>query len=165
MSDKEGAEGAAKLVSMDVLKLIETSLRSSMEAQIESLKIMISDLMSPVPPVIEERDKGALEEGDSSVLPSSSKPFDSDHLDKNKTPNASPRATSVGASYNTVAPPFRSPDIPVPHPHINTRGDPPKFNDQDFSTWQFEFRSHVSVPPMNFGESSWKVTSLTTPTS
>jgi hypothetical protein len=66
-----------------------------------------------------------------------------DHLTTIKTPIASPKATSGGASYNNVAPPFRSPDIPVPHPHINTRGDPPKFNDKDFSTWKFEFKSFV----------------------
>ncbi|KAK1683797.1 hypothetical protein QYE76_044645 [Lolium multiflorum] len=51
--------------------------------------------------------------------------------------------TSGGDSYNRVAPPFLSPDIPVPHPHLNIRGDPPKFNMKDYDTWQFEFRSDV----------------------
>ena len=145
MPDDEVPEGAAKPVSMEDLKLMETSLRSSMEAQMESIKIMLSGLIMPVPPVIpviEEKDKGALEEGDASGSPSTRKTLDGDHLDKIKIPNASPRA-GVGESYNAVPPPFRSPNIPVPHPHINNRGDPPKFNVEDFNKWQFEFRSHV----------------------
>ena len=50
MPDDEVTEGAAKPVSMDDLKLMETSLRSSMEAQMESIKIMLSGLM-PVEPL------------------------------------------------------------------------------------------------------------------
>jgi hypothetical protein len=146
MPENEDTEGGVKPVSMDDLKSMETSLRSAMESQMESMMKMISDRLPSAPsviPVIEERDKSGLEKGDASDSPSSSTPLGSDHLDNNKIPITSPKATSVDASYHVVAPSFRSPDIPVPHPHINTRGDPPKFNDQDFATWKFEFRSHV----------------------
>ncbi|KAK1694085.1 hypothetical protein QYE76_010782, partial [Lolium multiflorum] len=78
-----------------------------------------------------------------SALPSSTKPVEGDNLNTIKYPIASPRGTSGGESYNRVAPPFLSPDIPVPHPHLNIRGDPPKFSVDNFDTWQFEFRSHV----------------------
>ncbi|KAK1620012.1 hypothetical protein QYE76_025529, partial [Lolium multiflorum] len=61
MPDDARAEGAAKMVSMYDLKSMEASLRSSMEAQMESMRKMISGLLTPVPPmapVIEEKDKG-----------------------------------------------------------------------------------------------------------
>ncbi|KAK1644518.1 hypothetical protein QYE76_062323 [Lolium multiflorum] len=140
------SEGAAKPVSMDDLKSVEASLRSAMETQMETLMKMFSDRFPVAPPIIptvEVKDKGELEEGDASALPSSTKPLNGDNLTTIKSPIASPRGTSGGDNYNRVAPPFLSPDIPVPHPHINTRGDPPKFNENDFDTWQFEFRSHV----------------------
>ena len=146
MPDDDGAEGAAKLVSMDDLKSMEASLRSAMETQMETFMKMFSDRFPTAPsviPTLEVKDKGELEEGDALALPSSTTPLNGDNLNTIKTPSASPRGTSGGVSYNNVAPPFRSPDIPVPHPQINNRGDPPKFNVEDFSTWQFEFRSHV----------------------
>ena len=146
MPDDEHSEGAAKPVSMDDLKSVETSLRSAMQTQMETLMKMFNDRFPAAPPIIptvEVKVTGGLEEGDASALPSSTKPVDGDNLTTIKTPIASPRGTSGGESYNRVAPPFLSPDIPVPHPHINIRGDPPKFNVKDFDTWQFEFRSHV----------------------
>ena len=142
MSDEEPPEGAAKMVSMDDFN----SLRSSMEAQMESMRKMISELLTPVPPMapaVEVKVTGVLEEGGASVLPSSTKPVNGDNSTAIKSPIASPRGTSGGESYNRVAPPFLSPDIPVPHPHMNIRGGPPKFNVKDFDTWKFEFRSHV----------------------
>jgi hypothetical protein len=66
--------------------------------------------------------------------------LDGENLDKIKTPNSTPKA-GLGESYNVV--PWCSPDPPVPHPHTNNRGDPPKFNAEDFSKWKFDFCSHV----------------------
>ena len=109
-----------------------------MEAQMESMRKMISELLTPVPPMaptIEVRDKGELEEGDASALPSSTKSLNGDNVTTTKSPIASPRGTSGGESYNRVAPSFPSPDIPVPYPHINIRGDPPKFSVENFDTW------------------------------
>ena len=77
MPEDEGMEGAAKSVSMEDLKSMETTLRSAMEAQMESIKLMLSGLMPPVPPaipIIEERDKSGLEKGDVSGSPSSTTP-------------------------------------------------------------------------------------------
>jgi hypothetical protein len=142
MPNEESSEGAAKTVSMEDFN----SLKSSMEAQMESMKKMIAELLAPAlpkAPSVEVKDTGALEEGEASELPSSTKPVEGDNLNTIKNPIASPRGTSGGESYNRVPPPFLSPDIPVPHPHLNIRGDPPKFSIDNFDTWQFEFRSHV----------------------
>ncbi|KAK1696173.1 hypothetical protein QYE76_012870 [Lolium multiflorum] len=140
MPDETPLEESDKLVIMEEIN----SLRSSMDAQMESMRKLISELLTPVPPrapAIE--DTGVLEEGGASALPSSTKPVEGDNLNTIKSPIASPSGTSGGESYNRVAPPFQSPDIPVPHPHLNIRGDPPKFSVENFDTWQFEFRSHV----------------------
>jgi len=142
MTDDVPPEEAGKLVTMEDIN----SLRSSMDAQMESMRKLISELLTPVPPkapVVEDKDTGVLEEGGASALPSSTKSVEGDNLNTNKSTIASPRDTSGGESYNRVAPPFLSPDIPVPHPHLNIRGDPPKFSVENFDTWQFEFRSHV----------------------
>ena len=142
MPDDGPTEGEAKMVTMDDIN----SLRSSMDAQMESMRKMISELLTPPHPVAPTKEGNvtdALEEGDASVLPSSTTPVDGDNINTIKSTIASPRGTSGGESYNRVAPPFLSPDIPVPHPHINIRGDPPKFSVNDYDTWQFEFSSHV----------------------
>ena len=36
-----------------------------------------------------------------------------------------------------------SPDPPIPHPHINNRGDPPKLTTSSFNEWKFLMKSHV----------------------
>ena len=134
MPDEEPSEGAAKTVSMEDFN----SLKSSMEAQMESMKKMIAELLAPAlpkAPSVEVKDTGVLHEGEASDLPSSTKPVEGDNLNTIKSTSASPRGTSGGESYNRVAPPFLSPDIPVPHPHLNIRGDPPKFSIDNFDTW------------------------------
>ena len=45
--------------------------------------------------------------------------------------------------YNEV-PHFYSPNPPIPHPHINNRGDPSRLNPSCFTNWQFSMRSHVN---------------------
>ncbi|KAK1619969.1 hypothetical protein QYE76_025486 [Lolium multiflorum] len=60
MPDDAPVEGAAKPVSMDDLKSMEASLRSAMEAQMESLMKRFSDRLPVAPsviPTIEEKDK------------------------------------------------------------------------------------------------------------
>jgi hypothetical protein len=52
MPENEATDGAAKPVSMDDLKSMETSLRSAMEAQMETLMKMFSDRLPMAPSVI-----------------------------------------------------------------------------------------------------------------
>ena len=44
-------------------------------------------------------------------------------------------------NYNET--PWYSLYPPIPHPHINHRGDPPKMCDYSFAQWQFLMKSHV----------------------
>jgi hypothetical protein len=146
MPDDENPEGTAKPASMDDLKSLETSLRSSMEANMLDMKKYLVEILIPsIPPVIpitEDKDKESLLEGDASVSPSTKFPLNGDDLYNIKTSTASPRAgLGVKESYNAVD--WHSLDPSIPHPHINNRVDPPKLNVEDFNRWQFEFRSHV----------------------
>lgn len=137
-------EGAEKPASMDDLKALETSLRSSMESQMIDMKQYLADLLKmSVPPIIPiMEDKDSLLDGEASASPSSKKPLEGDNLANVKVSSASPKkGLGEKEGYNAVD--WRSPDPPIPHPHINTRGDPPKLNVEDFNRWQFEFRSHV----------------------
>ena len=43
--------------------------------------------------------------------------------------------------YNET--PWYSPDPPIPHPHINHRGDLPKMCDYSFAQWQFLMKSQL----------------------
>lgn len=144
MPDDENTEGAEKLASMDDLKSLETSLRSSIESQMLDMKKYLAELIKPsVPPIIPITEgKDPLLEGDASASPSSKEPLEGDDLANVKVSSASPKkALGEKEAYNAVD--WRSPDPPVPHPHINNRVDPPKLNVEDFKRWQFEFRSHV----------------------
>ena len=144
MPNDEITEGAEKPASMDDLKSLETSLRSSMESQMLDMKKYLAELLKPsVPPIIPiSEDKDPLLEGDASASPSSKKPLEGDNLANVKVSSASPKkGLGEKKAYNAID--WRSLDPPVPHPHINTRGDPPKLNVNDFGRWQFEFRSHV----------------------
>ena len=144
MPNDEITEGAEKPASMDDLKSLETSLRSSMESQMLDMKKYLAELLKPsVPPIIPiSEDKDPLLEGDALASPSSKNPLEGDDLANVKVSSASPKKDlGEKESYNAVD--RRSPDPPIPHPHINNRGDPPKLNVEDFNRWQFEFRSHV----------------------
>jgi hypothetical protein len=115
MPDDGPSEGEARPVTMDDIN----SLKSSMDAQMESMRKMISELLAPprpVAPTIEVNITDAVVEGDTSVLPSATTPMDGDNLNTIKPPIASPKGTSGSESYNRVPPPFQSPDIPVPIP-------------------------------------------------
>ena len=92
MPDEESSEGAAKMVSVEDFN----SLKSSVEAQMESMKKMIAELLAPAlpkAPSVEVKDTGALDEGEASDLPSSTKPVEGDNLNTIKSPIASPRGT------------------------------------------------------------------------
>ena len=45
--------------------------------------------------------------------------------------------------HHMEPPPWYSPNPPIPHPHINNRGDPPKLSAFPFGSWQFQMKSHV----------------------
>jgi hypothetical protein len=93
MPDDDNTEGAEKLASMDNLKSLETSLRSSMESQMLDMKKYLAELLKPsVPPIIPITEyKDSLLEGDALASPSSKKSLDGDDLGNVKIYSASPK--------------------------------------------------------------------------
>ena len=58
--------------------------------------------------------------------------------------NESPPKIDGGNKPEYHGVPFTySVDPPIPHYHINNRGDPPKFNPSCFTNWQFMMKSHI----------------------
>ncbi|KAK1614438.1 hypothetical protein QYE76_019955 [Lolium multiflorum] len=99
MPNEESSEGAAKTVSMEDFN----SLKSSMEAQMESMKKMIAELLAPAlpkAPSVEVKDTGALEEGEASELPSSTKPVEGF---KPYNPDKLTRREAVDSQLNNTA--------------------------------------------------------------
>ena len=107
----EDSGSKASEVSMDDLKKLEHNLRSSMDSQMEELHDMMSQLLQkgniPASPPLEENTSAGLNGEGEGTKESPSK------IDGGK------------AEYNAV-PLVYSPDAPIPHPHINNTGDPPK---------------------------------------
>jgi hypothetical protein len=116
---------------MEDLKDLETSMRSTMDAQMKELREMIVQLLpkgvgSPLPPL--------------EVNSSAAQATEVEESDGTKE---SPTKSASGKEKYSEVPHIYSPDPPIPHPHINNRGDPPKFNPSCFSNWQFLMRSYM----------------------
>ena len=126
--------------TMDDLKKMETSLTSSMEKQMNELRDMIAQLMkakdtappstlgSPSPEDKEDK------EGDGESQTESPPP---------KWP--APKKGKDGKEEFHEVPHWYSPNPPIPHPHINHRGDPPKIlATSSFSQWKYLMKSHLN---------------------
>ncbi|MEO7173451.1 hypothetical protein, partial [Flavobacterium sp.] len=121
--------------------------KSSTDAQMKELKDMMQTLMqrtlAPLPP---PEIPGVTQGGESKDKPSEDdsekgKGVDEDPT-KIKPPNASKEEGGEG-EYSRV--PFTySVDPPIPHPHVNIRGDPPKLDTAMFANWQFLMTSHMN---------------------
>ena len=141
MPETSPVDGASKPVSMDDLKALETNFKSSMDAQMLEFRNMFLELkrglVAPSPVQIEESDISPEEAKAKAAATSVETPGAED--DPTKTMNGS--TSSQKESYHATM--WKSPDPPIPHPHINNIGDPPKINVNDFDRWQFEFRSYM----------------------
>ena len=94
-------------------------LEASMGAQMEELRAMMAQLlnanMPPAAPSL-EANASAAQSGDG------------------EKPIKDPRPKIDGGKAEHHEVPFvYSPDPPIPHPHINNRGDPPRLNPSCFS--------------------------------
>ena len=124
----ENSGGNTSPVSMDDLKKLETSLTSSMDAQLKELREMMTQLLNgSKPPASSSLEVNASatqgEEGEG-------------------TKESPPKIDGGKAEHHAVSFVY-SVDPPIPHPHINHRGDPPKLISSRFSNWKFSMRLHV----------------------
>ena len=64
---------------------------------------------------------------------------------KNHTPKEKPSSQGNGSKEEFHAvPPSYSPDPPIPHPHINNIGVPPKIDaSSSFTQWQYLMRNYL----------------------
>ena len=113
MADGEVAPvGATTPVSMDDLKNLETSLTSSMNAQMAELRAMMAQLLAASPPPAAT----SLEVNASAVVSGEG---------EQQTKEPPPKNDGGKGDHHNV-PFIYSLDPPIPHPHINNRGDPPR---------------------------------------
>ena len=146
MPETSQSDGAPKPVSMDDLKALEASFKSSMDAQMLELRKMFLELKrgqaAPPPLRIEESDLSSEVAKAKAAAASAETPGAEDDPSKNKNGStSSQKGDDNKETYNDTR--WKSSNPPIPHHHINNIGDPPKINVNDFDRWQFEFRSYM----------------------
>jgi len=112
--EKDG-EGSKATVSVEDFK--------SLESRIDILATLLQSLVDakkdpPKPPPQEDLD---------TTLPGFVKALDKPAEEKSEDNNSgsSSKKGNEKGEHHMVPPPWYSPDPPIPHPHINNRGDPP----------------------------------------
>ena len=122
MPDDGDKDEAGKSVSMDDLKAMESTLRSSMDAQMLAMREFFTELMTPeVPPFIPiTEDTDPLLAGKALGSPSNKRPEEGDDLAKNKDSSASSLKGDDGKrEYHEEK--WRSPDPPIRYPWTISR--------------------------------------------
>src|SRR4051812_30701494 len=141
MGSHDGGDGseASNTVSMENLKKLESSLCSSLGKKIKQLCDLVEQLvkekMASPPHPLEE--PTTLPKVNASASPTVVVVGD----DTDNT-NPSTKKDNGKEEYHKV-PSWYSPDPPIPHPHINNRGDPPKLVEHTFAQWKSLMKSHV----------------------
>jgi hypothetical protein len=110
------------------------SLESTMSSQMSELREMIAQLMQAKAPSAHPPPEipATLNRGDLGL--------EEEDADKYKDKEA--RSFTKGNRKGEF-PHCNSPDLPIPHPHINNRGDPPKLEASNFGQWQYQMVSHM----------------------
>ena len=124
---------------MEDFRKLETTLNSSIEAQraqMDALREMIAQQKASTSPSLEDPK-------DPPKDPTSVSPEEEKVGDETISDSTSTKKKDGKEDYHEVPPPWYSPDPPVPHPHINNRGDPPKLNASSFMSWTHQMKSHV----------------------
>ena len=122
----DGSEVVDK-VTMDHLKTLETTLLRSFESKMEEMQQMIARLTSSTapPPSSTEattplsKDKAHVESKEGETV--------------GENINGSTSKKESGKENYSEVSHLYSPDSPIPHPHINNRGDPPKLSASSFN--------------------------------
>jgi hypothetical protein len=126
MGTQQG-EGSGQ-VSTDDFKTLE----SSMTTQISELREMIAQLMQAKTPI---------------ATPPPKKPatpqLENMGLEEEDAEKATDAKSCTKGDRKGEFPHWYSPNPPIPHPHINNRGDPPKLDALNFGQWQYQMISHM----------------------
>ena len=149
MADDEGDKVAA---TMKDLKELKGSLTSLVDTRMDELHELITKLASAratTPPASSAHndnssEKVNVEDEEADDGDTGTKEDEDKANEKPKPPkkSSSSDGKGKGANYHAV-PPNYTPDPPVPHPHINNIGVPPKIDASSFSQWQYLMRTYL----------------------
>jgi hypothetical protein len=124
----ESSETSGNQVTMDDFK----SLESTMTSQMSELREMIAQLMQAKPPSAPPLPEIP------ATLNGENVGLEEEDADKDKEARSSTKGDGKGEF-----PHWYSPNLPIPHPHINNRGYPPKLDALNFGQWQYHMISHM----------------------
>ena len=105
-------------------------LRSSMDARLDQMLELIKQLAQPKEPTKPPPEKDDDDLESLSNKEGEGKEEDPTKLKQDKDVSSSSHEGGEKKEYHSVS--WLSPDSPVPHPHINNRGDPPKLDAINF---------------------------------
>ena len=135
----EGESEASHSVTMVDLKNLETSLSSTLGNEIQQLRRLVEQLVrdkqTSTPPYQEETPPNPKANAPAN-------PLEEVVGDEHNSTNSATKKGDGKEEFHTVLR-WYSPDPPIPHPHINNRGDPPKLVAHTFAQWQVLMKSHV----------------------
>ena len=129
-------------VTTDDFKAFQESMKSSVALEMEKMREMIAQLLQAKgtpPPNVEEPIPSKEEEASAKAKAEAKAKAAEEGLGTEETSGS----TKPNENKEYKETPWFSPDPPIPHPHINHRGDPPKLTDHSFEQWQYLMKSHV----------------------
>ena len=141
MGSEVGEDGGetSNTVSMEDLKNLETSLNSTLGNEIQQLHQLVEQLIrdkETSPPLSPE------ETPPNPKVNAPAKPLEEVVGDEHNSINSTTKKGDGKEEHHAV-PGWYSPDPPIPHPHINNRGDPPMLAAHSFAQSQVLMKSHV----------------------
>jgi len=138
-------EDQATTASMADLKLMETSLISSMDTKFAEMRELITQLASgKVPKETTPLDESATS-NDGETEEGKGEKKGVEHIETDPKVSSTSTTTPEGGKPEYHGVPFvYSPDPPIHHTRINPLGPPPKLNALAFATWQHLMKSHIN---------------------
>ena len=149
------ADDQATPASMADLKLMETSLKSSMDTQFAEMRDLLKQLASGKVPTetIPLEDSANSNDGDTEEEKEKKKGVENTDL---KNPSTSTTIPEGGKPEYHVVPLVYSPNPPIHQTRINPLGPPPKLNALAFATWQHLMKSHINSSSLSSFGGSFK---------
>src|SRR3954471_19714963 len=136
----EGDGEPTNTVTMEDLNNLETRLSSTLGNTIKQLHKLLEQLVkdkgdssSPSPQEVTPSIRKVNSPASPAVVEVGDNP--------NNTNSSTKRDGGKGEQHESQR--WYSPDPPIPHPHINNRGDPPNLAASTFAQWQSLMKSHV----------------------
>ena len=134
--------------TMKDLKEMQTSLTSLVDKRMDELRELIAQIASaqattpPASSAPTDNSSEHINEEDDGADGGEEEGKEGGEKDKTKLPKKPP-SSNEKEEYHAV-PPNYTPDPPIPHPHINNIGVPPKIEaSSSFSQWQYLMQTYL----------------------